>query len=625
MKLFGLHKSLTRRLIEFIPVAALLCLLAGCATPIGVSYVDRRVAYESLTTNVLSTEKMSSFSARELINFNVYQEFEDNPQKALANLHSALAPKGDEDRLFSLAELSFLHAENSGERTYYLASAVYAYAFLYPGQRGTPPRGIDPRLRWAVDLYNQSLTQAAKSDEGAYAIPRGGKLKLPFGELTVEFNERDLIWGAFRMKDFVPAADLEVRGLRNRYRTPGIGAALAASIEPLEAASGKLSVRIPPRLKIPVTAFLRLDDPRLALASGKLRGKLEFYTQDSTRTIKVDGVDVPIEYETTSALGLTLEGAPIWDFEIAGFRSGDFTIGGANLREGLFALHPHKAGRIPVVLVHGTASSPARWAELVNELENDPRFWERYEIWLFMYNTGNPVAYSAMLLRDALAKVVKGLDPDDKDPGIKRMVVMGHSQGGLLTKMTVIDSGTRLWPFSVPPEELGLDVETRELLTHALMIKPLPFVRRVIFIATPHRGSYQALGIVGSFASWLVNLPGRFTKLSLDLLTFQRKGFVLGPVSSLPTSIDNMNPNNRFILGLSAIPIADGVVAHSIVGVEGNGPPAEGGDGVVKYSSAHIHGVESERIVHSAHSMQGNPETIQEVKRILIEHAKSLP
>jgi Putative serine esterase (DUF676) len=623
MKLFGLHKSLTRQLMEFIPVAALLCLSVGCATPIGVSYVDRRVAYQSLTTNVLSTERISSFSARELINFNVYQEFEDNPQKALADLHSGLAPKGDEDRLFALAELSFLHAENSGEKSYYLASAVYAYAFLYPGQQGTPPRGIDPRLRWAVDLYNQSLTQAAKSDEGTYAIPMGGKFKLPFGELTVEFNERDLIWGGFRMKDFVPAADLEVRGLRNRYRTPGIGAALAASIEPLEASPQ--SMRIPPRLKIPVTAFLRLDNPRAALASGKLRGELEFYTPDSARTLKIEGLEFPIEYETTSALALTLEGAPVWDFEIAGFRSGDFAISGANLREGLFMMHPHKAGRIPVVLVHGTASSPARWAELVNELENDPRFWENYEIWLFMYNTGNPVAYSAMLLRDALTKVVKELDPDDKDTGLKRMVVMGHSQGGLLTKMTVIDSGMQLWPFSVSPDELGVDAETRALLTNSLLIKPLPFVRRVVFIATPHRGSYQALGILGSLASWMVNMPGRFTKLSLDVLTWQRKGFLLGTMGGIPTSIDNMNPNNRFIVGLSGIPISPTVTAHSIIGIDGADKPPEGGDGVVKYSSAHIDGVESEKIVHSAHSMQGNPETIQEVKRILIEHAKTLP
>ena len=441
MKLFGLHKSLTRQLREFIAVAALLCLSVGCATPIGVSYVDRQVAYQSLTTNVLSTERISSFSARELINFNVYQEFEDNPQKALADLHSGLAPKGDEERLFALAELSFLHAENSGERSYYLASAVYAYAFLYPGKLGTPPRGIDPRLRWAVDLYNQSLTQAAKSDEGAYAIPMGGKFKLPFGELTVEFNERDLIWGGFPHEGFCSRS--RHRGARfaqslpnSRHRRGARRVARAASRE-----TGKQSMRIPPRLKIPVTAFLRLDDPRAALASGKLRGELEFYTQDSARTLKIEGVEVPIEYETTSALALTLEGAPVWDYEIAGFRSGDFAIGDANLREGLFMLHPHKPGRIPVVLVHGTASSPARWAELINELENDPRFWEDYEIWLFMYNTGNPVAYSAMLLRDALIKVVKELDPDDKDTGLKRMVVMGHSQGGLLTKMTVIDSG----------------------------------------------------------------------------------------------------------------------------------------------------------------------------------------
>ena len=624
MKLSKMRKPFSP-VIVLTAVVALACLAAGCATPIGVSYVDRRVAYHSLTANAISAERPSSFSSRELINSNLYQEFADNPQKALADMHAALAPKGDEDRIFALAELSFLHGQNSGERSYYLASAVYAYAFLLPGQLGTPPRGIDPRLRWAADLYNQSLTQAAKSDEGAYAIPMGGTFKLPFGELTVAFKESDLLWGGFRMKDFVPAADVEVRGLRNRYRTPGVGAALAASIEPIEGAAGKQAMRIPPRLRIPVTAFLRLDDPRAALASGKLRGELEFYTPDSARTVKIAGVDVPIEYETTSALAMTLEGAPVWDFEIAGFRSGDYAPAGANLREGLFALHPHKAGRTPVVLVHGTASSPARWAELLNELENDRTFWEKYEIWLFMYNTGNPVAYSAMLLRDALTQLVKELDPDGKEASLKQMVVIGHSQGGLLTKMTVIDSGMHLWPFSVPPEELDIDVESRDLLANALLIKPLPFVRRVIFIATPHRGSYQALGVLGRIGSWLVTLPGRFTKLGVDMLTLQRKGLLLGPMTSIPTSIDNMNPTNRFILALSSIPIADGVIAHSIVGVEGGGLPALGGDGVVKYSSAHIDGVASEKIVHSAHSMQGNPETIQEVKRILMEHANSLP
>jgi Alpha/beta hydrolase family len=321
---------------------------------------------------------------------------------------------------------------------------------------------------------------------------------------------------------------------------------------------------------------------------------------------------------------LTLEGSPVWDFEFAGFRSGDFAVGDQKRTEGLAMLNPHRTGRMPVVLVHGTASSPARWAELVNELENDPAFWAHYEIWLFMYNTGNPIAYSAMILRDALTKAVGELDPEGKDPGLKQMVVIGHSQGGLLTKMTVIDTGMHLWPFNVPPEKLNVSAETRELLRQALLLKPLPFVKRVVFIATPHGGSYQALGFLGRLGSWFVNLPGRFVKMNVELLTLQTQGLYMGTVGGIPTSITNMTPGNPFIQNLASIPIADGVVAHSIIAVDSDGPFKDGGDGVVKYESAHIDGVASEKVVRSSHSVQGNPETIQEVKRILIEHAKGL-
>jgi hypothetical protein len=149
-------------------------------------------------------------------------------------------------------------------------------------------------------------------------------------------------------------------------------------------------------------------------------------------------------------------------------------------------------------------------------------------------------------------------------------------------------------------------------------------VKRVIFIATPHRGSYQALGFLGSVASWLVNLPGRLTKMGVDFVTL--KGLLINPLSGsgMPTSIDNMNPTNPFIKNSSSIPIADGVTAHSIIPVDSDAPLSEAGDGVVKYMSAHIDGVESEKTVRSSHSVQGNPEAILEVKRILHEHAKGM-
>ena len=49
-------------------------------------------------------------------------------------------------------------------------------------------------------------------------------------------------------------------------------------------------------------------------------------------------------------------------------------------------------------------------------------------------------------------------------------------------------------------------------------------------------------------------------------------------------------------------------------------PREDATDGVVEYTSAHIDGVESEFVVVSGHSCQDNPHTIEEVRRILLEH-----
>jgi hypothetical protein len=54
--------------------------------------------------------------------------------------------------------------------------------------------------------------------------------------------------------------------------------------------------------------------------------------------------------------------------------------------------------------------------------------------------------------------------------------------------------------------------------------------------------------------------------------------------------------------------------------VRGDGPVEEGSDGLVSYRSAHVAGAASERIVRSGHSVQSQPEAIEEVRRILLEH-----
>jgi pimeloyl-ACP methyl ester carboxylesterase len=335
---------------------------------------------------------------------------------------------------------------------------------------------------------------------------------------------------------------------------------------------------------------------------------------------------VPLEWDPSAALAYRLEGAPIWDFELAGFRRGDFPllpgITNGNSSNGLYMLHPYLPGLIPVVFVHGTASSPARWAEMANELMGDPLIASHYQIWFFIYNSGNPIVLSAMNLRESLVAARKDVDPAGNDHRLDEMVVVGHSQGGLLTKMTVVDSGNRFWRnvTEVPFDKAELDLETRDLASRAMFFKPLPFVSRVIFIATPQRGSFLAGNPLAKLGNKFINLPGGLARSAVQLAKLQKSN-MLGTPFAIPTALDNMDPSNRFVKALSTIPIAPGVHSHSIIAIKGTGPPEEGNDGVVEYKSAHFEPVESELVVRSSHSTQATPQTIEEVRRILYEHA----
>jgi triacylglycerol esterase/lipase EstA (alpha/beta hydrolase family) len=194
--------------------------------------------------------------------------------------------------------------------------------------------------------------------------------------------------------------------------------------------------------------------------------------------------------------------------------------------------------------------------------------------------------------------------------------------------MTAIDSGDRFWEgiSSRPFDEVKMPDETRRLLQDALFVKPLPFVKRVIFVATPHRGSFLAgPQFVRRLIERLVTLPVDLVRLGADLtgalVGYESETATLS-MQRVPTSVDNMSPGNRFIKALAEIPVAPGIAVNSIIPVKAEYDPYDvGNDGVVKYESAHIEPVESELVVRCAHSTQSNPYTIEEVRRILLKHA----
>jgi pimeloyl-ACP methyl ester carboxylesterase len=606
-----------------VALAIIALLTSGCASPVGVSRLNEQAAHRQLNSNVLSANKPSAYSTQLLERTALSRRYQKEPEAVLAELNSGLGKADERDRLFALAELSFAYAEKSQNQSYFLASAAYAYAFVFPADPGDAPGPYDPRVRLAVDLYNRGIALGLATSDHKEVDLSERQLSLPFGSLSLTADPVGFSYGGNHLTHFVSLADLKVRGLRNVYRKAGIGAALSARGK--AAANDQGSRWIFPAAKVPITAFVRFEDPRRAMGDGRLHGTVELYDEDRTTTVQVGPYSVPLESASSAALAYRLEGSPFWDFEIAGFRRGDFSspgVGTSDENSGLFVLHPYHSNMIPVVLVHGTASSPARWAEMANELLGDPAIGSRYQIWGFVYNSGNPIALSAMRLRESLQAFRKDIDPEGKDPALDQMVVIGHSQGGLLTKMTVVDSGTRFWDnfAKVPFEKADLNPETRDLLTRALFVEPLPFVKRVIFIATPHRGSYLASNPLAKFANKFINLPGGLAKVAVEVAKF-RDPSMLGTPLTIPTALDNMDASNPFLKTLASLPIAAGVHVNSIIAVKGTGPIENGNDGVVEYKSAHIEGVESELVVRSAHSTQATPETIEEVRRILYEHA----
>jgi len=445
-------------------------------------------------------------------------------------------------------------------------------------------------------------------------------MMLSFGKIEVAFDPASLRAGNRELYKFIPLAELEIYGMAMRYRWPGIGAPLAASTRLIESEKGKFDM-VAPRIQVPLTALLRISQARRTLAQGEpLTSQLELHLAWDSETVSVDGEKVPLEGEPSAAMALTFTDVPVMELELFGLLGR--LSGFAKTRPPLVSTTPYRPGLIPVVFVHGTASSIVRWAEIYNRLQADPDIRSHYQFWFFQYDSGNPIALSALLLRDSLTNAVAKLDPEGKDPALRQMVLVGHSQGGLLVKMQVVDTGDQIWNAvsKVPLDKLELSDTTRDLIQHGLFVKPSPYVARVVFLCTPHRGSYVAgRKVIANTTRLLLSLPFALVGPQAE---FSRNKHIteagMNPV--MPSAVDNMSPRHGFVRALQTIPVDSRVKVNSIIAVEGDGPLEQGNDGVVDSASAHIEPVESELVVKWNHSLQGRPDTIEEVRRILRLH-----
>ena len=504
----------------------------------------------------------------------------------------------------------------------YYRAAVYSYAAITVTAETV---GTDhPDALEAREIYNEGLRDCLRAAQQFGRVDARSHLivNTPAGAYSVPIMHRGFVW---KPEDFGRLAD-PTRLDRNPNehgidtRRPGVGADLAVGrVNPNVSPSDKF---LPREAAFNATALLRPDlDAWLGTQPARVPADvLEFHDPLRVGAIAIAGRTYPLaaNYGAANALANQISGAR-GPFALAGFAMPSTVLDKADIR----MLEPYQPGKIPLLLVHGLIDDPFMYNDMMVALNRVPGFLDRYQVWVFRYPTGITFLRSAAFLRADLRDITATLDPQKRDPALQNMVLVGYSMGGLLCKLQVTSSGDRIWYVGAtrPLESLVTSEETRTRLRQMFFFEPMPMIRRVIFIATPHDGSPVASTLLGRFATRVVQRPSDAEQIVAQINRDNPGALKPFLVRRVPSSIDVLDVKNPLLPAMRQLAFAPGVTLHTIAGHGIHSPSHQGRPGRSTLQR-HLDEAVSELWVPATHTnIYYQPETIAEVQRILAEHA----
>jgi pimeloyl-ACP methyl ester carboxylesterase len=478
----------------------------------------------------------------------------------------------------------------------------------------------------SVSLYNAAVAKCVDTAQcfGRFRPPSALTVNGPSGPLQVHVAYHGFAWSPQEFRRFMAVGNYEADELTRRYRRHGVGAPLVG-IRRRPAVDTPPERFYPENLPFAASAVLRPNAEAVlgtAPCGDKTAATLEFYEPLHTDTLLVSGRPATLAADISAPWVVTLLDPNRMSVEVSGFFSPESTAD----YSGLYMLEPYQPGKIPIVLVHGVLSGPWTWTDMINELRADRALRERFQLWVFRYPTGGPMLHAATRLRSDLQAVRCVHDPAHRDASLDHMVLMGHSLGGLISKLQVSDSGCTLWASYANRslDELRMSPADRELLRGWYFFGPQPHVRRVVFFATPHRGTTTRNRFVGRLAAAFVQTP-EASGVTERVARANPGAFKTSAAGLLATSDDVLAADDRLSTAIRQLYVDPRVRLHSIIGSGQGGWGSEDSDGAVTVSSARLIGAASESLVPAEHaSVHRHPAAIQEVKRILQEHLAEL-
>ncbi len=353
-------------------------------------------------------------------------------------------------------------------------------------------------------------------------------------------------------------------------------------------------------------------------------GRCEMVLLDplGVESVTLDAREYPLAADFQAPLALAMAELSPRRSELAGM----FAPGNHIEEARLARLQQYDPDKIPVVCIHGLGDSSATWMPLIQYLRGDEQIRENFQFWFFVYPSGLPYPMAASILRSQLDQF------EERYPGHKDLVLIGHSMGGMISRLLITEVGMDLWNtyYASPPDQLAVSPETRALLEKALIFDVPDDIARVIFASPSHRGSDDATSFLGRLGARLIGDPIADARLNREATSSMRPGLREAGSVRLPNSIEVLDPDNLFLKTVNALPTKEGIPFHTIIGDRGKGGNLDrtepvSSDGIVPYWSSHMDGAVSEVIIPSNHWSIRHPLGMAEVNRILLRHLRNQP
>jgi pimeloyl-ACP methyl ester carboxylesterase len=593
-------------------------LLTGCMSP-SVERVPPGYWSRVLTENALTTGHVGEQTAAYLALRGWEGKALRRPEPILRELRAELIRTPDRAGLVAFAECAYWAGSRTDDRAeterLLLTAARAAYAAVFDEQMGPTLDPLDPNLRFAADLYNYALSRLLETLLEAGRTPRGeSAFELMEGRLTVSKGHGMDQAAAFTKTLIAFSHRTAALELHNRRR--GLGVPIVAMRPPEILVDGKELVH-PPVYQAgmtPVTLLLRFGEPWRATGDA-LTATAELWNPLASTQVEVAGQRLPLEADTSLALAMLYERGA----QYRGLLNMPRLLRGGSVEanRGLFLLAPYDGAKIPVVLTHGLMDSPLTWVPMLNALLTDPELSERYQFWLFFYPTMNPILQSASELRQSLLALHGHLQADGRE--WNDMVLVGHSMGGLITRLLITPSGESFRNLEQAALSAGEgDADFQAYLRSLVTFEPLPFVREAVFLGAPHRGATMANRPAGAAGQGLMRQPDYIRGF------LEAKEGRAERLSRQANGIANLAPDSLFSLALGNSTWSPAVPVHSIIGDLWHAGGTNGSDSVVAYWSSHVAGAASELVVRANHlELHKQVPAIAEVRRILLEHPKA--